>query len=72
MQFGVTGGWLPTYWTFLVATAFVPAFLLYRTVGEFVNGPAFSLTLLWVMSTSIIWEVTLGVPGRWWATTSRR
>ena len=32
---------------------------LYRTIGNLTNWPAFAVTTLWVILTSVIWEVTL-------------
>jgi hypothetical protein len=63
---GATGGWIPVYYTFLVAVAFVPAMILYRAVKDLVNWQALSLTCVYVLLTSLLWEVTLGIPGYWW------
>ena len=57
---------IPAYYTFLVAFAFLPLMLVYRGVKDFVNWRAFSLTGLYVLLTAAVWEVTLGLPGRWW------
>jgi hypothetical protein len=57
---------VPLYYLFLVGAAFVPASALYRSVGELVNWRAFSWTVLWVLLTSAIWEVTLALPRKWW------
>ena len=39
---------------------------LYRTIGNLTNWPAFAVTLLYVLVTSLIWEVTLAIPRQWW------
>ncbi len=57
---------VPLYYSFLVAAAFVPAIGLYRSVKTVVNWRAFSLTTLYVLITSCIWEVTLALPNLWW------
>lgn len=57
---------VPLYYTFLLAVAVGPAVLLYRSMKEFVNWRAFSLTTLWVLLTACIWEVTLALPKKWW------
>lgn len=57
---------LPEYYVFLIIAAFVPASALYRSIGELVNWRAFSWTALWVLLTSVIWEVTLALPRQWW------
>ncbi|HEX7151494.1 MAG TPA: hypothetical protein VF618_08410 [Thermoanaerobaculia bacterium] len=57
---------IPFYYTFLVLFAFLPLILMYRAVMDFVNWRAFSLTGLYVLLTSAIWEITLGLPNCWW------
>lgn len=56
----------PLYFTFLVLAALVPALLLYRCAQPFINWRAFSITLLWVLLTSLLWEATLASPFMWW------
>ena len=56
----------PTYFAFLSAGAVIPAMFLYRTIGTLVNWPAFAVTVLYVLVTSLIWEVTLAIPRQWW------
>jgi hypothetical protein len=58
--------WFPEYYTFLVVFAFLPLILVYRAVKDFVNWRAFSFTGLYVLLTASVWEVTLGLPNRWW------
>jgi len=60
-------GSFPTYVAFLTAGAILPAMFLYRAIGTLINWPAFALTTLYVIVTSIIWEVTLAIPREWWA-----
>ena len=59
-------GTFPTYFVFLSAGAFLPAVFLYRTIGSLTNWPAFAVTSLYVLVTSLIWEVTLAIPRAWW------
>jgi hypothetical protein len=56
----------PYYFTFLIIMSFVPAVLIYRNVKQIVNWRAFSFTCLYVLVTSCIWEVTLGIARSWW------
>ena len=59
-------GTFPTYFVFLAAGAVLPAMFLYRTIGNLTNWPAFAVTTLYVLVTSVIWEVTLAIPRQWW------
>ena len=59
-------GNFPTYFVFLSAGAILPAMFLYRAVGNLTNWPAFAVTTLYVIVTSLIWEVTLAIPRQWW------
>jgi hypothetical protein len=56
-------GWL----TFEILAAFLPAAAFYNTARHFINWRAFSLVCVTTLLISVIWEVTLGVPYRWWA-----
>ena len=56
----------PLYFTFLLAAAVLPSLLLYRSARPFINWRAFSVTLLWVLLTSLLWEATLASPFGWW------
>jgi hypothetical protein len=61
------GAWPPPYYfTFLVLVSVVPAIAIYRNVKEVVNWRAFSFTCLYMLVTSCIWEVTLGIAREWW------
>ena len=44
----------------------LPSLLLYRCARPFINWRAFSVTLLWVLLTSLLWEATLASPFGWW------
>jgi hypothetical protein len=57
---------VPAYYSLMVAVVIVPSIALFRNVKEFVNWKAFSFTCLWVLLTSCVWEVTLGLKRRWW------
>jgi lycopene cyclase domain-containing protein len=56
----------PAYFTFLVATALVPAAAFLPSARPFINWRAFSLTLFVVVLISLLWEATLAVPYGWW------
>ena len=61
------GAWPPPYYyTFLVLSALAPAVVFYRSLESLVNWRAFSFTCLYVLVTSCIWEVTLGIARKWW------
>lgn len=60
-------GTFPAYAAFLAAGALLPAIVLYRAVHTRVNWPAFAVTTLYVLVTSVVWEVTLAIPRLWWA-----
>jgi hypothetical protein len=59
-------GNFPTYFLFISAGAVLPAMLLYRAIGNLTNWPAFAVTTLYVIVTSLIWEATLAIPREWW------
>ena len=59
-------GTYPTYFVFIAMGALLPAMFLYRTIGSLANWPAFAVTMLYVIVTSLIWEVTLAIPRQWW------
>jgi hypothetical protein len=64
--FAMVTGRVPAYYLFLLAGALLPAMFLYRCIASLVNWPAFALTALYVIVTSIVWEVTLAIPRGWW------
>ena len=59
-------GNFPTYFAFIAVGALLPAMFLYRAIGNLTNWPAFAVTTLYVIVTSLIWEVTLAIPRQWW------
>ena len=62
----LVNGTFPTYFAFLLAGAVLPAMFLYRSIGGLTNWPAFAVTTLYVILTSVIWEATLAIPRLWW------
>jgi hypothetical protein len=44
----------------------VPAIAMYKSIGHYVNWRAFGVTELYVIATSLAYEVTLALPLRWW------
>ena len=65
-EFGDYREGFPLYFAFLLTAAVLPSLLLYRTARPFINWRAFSVTLLWVLLTSLLWEATLASPFGWW------
>jgi hypothetical protein len=59
-------GTFPTYLAVLTALGLLPTLFLYHTVRHFMNWPAFAITVLYVIATSLVWEVTLALPRGWW------
>jgi hypothetical protein len=57
----------PLYFTFLVCAGLAPSLVCYRAAKPFINWQALSLTLGWVLLTSLLWEATLAMPFGWWA-----
>ena len=57
---------LPLYFTFLVLAAIIPSAALFRATRDFINWRAFSFTFFLILLVSVIWEVTLAQPYRWW------
>ncbi|HTA16812.1 MAG TPA: hypothetical protein VK786_03615 [bacterium] len=64
---GGEGYRVPLYFSFLVLTAYLPLLLFWKAVRSLVNWQALSFAVLYTLVTSIIWELTLGVPLQWWA-----
>jgi hypothetical protein len=60
------GEFIPGYFTFLVITAYMPMFLFYGITRLFINWQAFFFTMQLTMFVSVIWEVTLAIPGKYW------
>ena len=56
----------PWYFTYLVGASVIPSAGLFRSARDFINWRAFSVTFLWILLVSLLWEATLGVPYDWW------
>ena len=56
----------PGYFIFLVAGALGPSSLLLPSALPVINWRALSLTLFFILLTSLLWEATLGLPYGWW------
>lgn len=56
----------PAYFIFLVVAAVTPSAALLPSAMPVINWRALSLTLFFVLLTSLLWEATLGLPYRWW------
>jgi hypothetical protein len=56
----------PGYFTLLVAGGLAPAISFFPVVRRFINWRAFSLTFIFILLTSLMWEATLAVPYSWW------
>jgi hypothetical protein len=60
------GEFFPGYFSFLAFAAYVPAFLFYTVTKPFVNWRAFFFSMQLTLLISVIWEVTLAMPYRYW------
>ena len=56
----------PGYFVFLVVTALGPSSILLPSALPVINWRALSLTLFFIVLTSLLWEATLGLPYGWW------
>ena len=56
----------PGYFLFLVVGALGPSAALLPAAMRVINWRALSLTLLTILLTSLLWEVTLALPYGWW------
>jgi hypothetical protein len=56
----------PSYFTFLVLGALLPAVSFFPVARRFINWRALSLTLFFMVLVSLVWEATLAVPYNWW------
>ena len=56
----------PWYFTYLVGASVIPSAGLFRSARDFINWRAFSVTFVWILLVSLLWEATLGVPYDWW------
>ncbi len=57
---------MPSYFTYLVLAAIIPSAGFFETAKRFINWRALAFTLLPILLISLLWEVTLAVPYRWW------
>jgi hypothetical protein len=57
----------PGYFLFLLLSSLLPAMLCYSLVKRFVNWRAMTVSLLWLLLVSLLWEVTLALPQGWWS-----
>lgn len=60
------GPGFPGYLAYLLFIPFVVTFALYRVARPFINWQAFTLMLLYIVAMSVLWEVSLAIPGGWW------
>lgn len=60
------GGGFPGYLVYLLALPFLVTTALYKVAAPYVNWRAFSFLLLFILADSLMWEVTLALPGGWW------
>lgn len=63
---GPLPGGLPIYFIFLVLVVITPTAMCFEAVVKFLNLRAFLFTIQSLLSVSILWEVTLGLPYGWW------
>jgi hypothetical protein len=56
----------PGYFVFLVVAALGPSSILLPSALPVINWRALSLTLFFILLTSLLWEATLGLPYGWW------
>jgi hypothetical protein len=40
--------------------------MLLKVARPFINWPAFTLMLFYILGLSVLWEVSLALPGGWW------
>ena len=57
---------IPGYFIFLVVVALGPSSMLLPEALPVINWRALSLTLFFILLTSLMWEVTLALPYGWW------
>lgn len=58
--------WIPEYFWFIVLFGFRPVIYRSNELKKRIHMGAFLLTLFSVLVISIVWEVTLAIPQRWW------
>ena len=57
---------LPSYLIFLIVASLIPSIGLFESVQPYINWRAFSITFFFILLVSLLWEVTLAIPYRWW------
>ena len=57
---------LPGYFIVLVAGGLIPSMSFYPVTRRFINWPALSLTMYFILLVSMLWEATLALPYGWW------
>jgi hypothetical protein len=63
--FSHTSGF-PGYFIFLAVGALTPSSALFPSARAVINWRAFSLTTLFILLVSLLWEATLAIPYGWW------
>ena len=63
--FSHTSGF-PGYFIFLALGALTPSSALFPSARAVINWRAFSLTTLFIILVSLLWEATLAIPYGWW------
>lgn len=56
----------PAYFLFELLLVMLPSTVLFRTVGHFINRPAFVYKTFALLLLSLVWEATLALPYGWW------
>ena len=65
-RFFVAEPGFPGYFVFLVVAALGPSSMLLPSALPVINWRALSLTLFFIVLTSLLWEATLALPYGWW------
>lgn len=65
-RFFVAEPGIPGYFIFLVVVALGPSSMLLPAALPVINWRALSLTLFFILLTSLMWEATLALPYGWW------
>jgi hypothetical protein len=56
----------PWYALVLLGGALLPNYTVYPAISRFINKQAMLFTMTVVVLLSLLWEVTLGLPEKWW------
>lgn len=59
-------GGFPGYFTYLVLVGLTPSVTFFKSALPVVNWRAFSLTMMFIVLMSLLWEATLASPYGWW------